>query len=345
MTEPNADVLIIGNGLGAAAIAKRLVPTGASITMLPGAGKSRSTAVDGGVVNPATLVYAFGDGADAPLDLVGDLTVFRRDQMESWALRKLGESVTHISHGEEREVLPSSLGNLVVSMTTGDIISARMVILTEGANPKIGIAAGLRPDFEPVDMVHFGRANVMNVESTEYLCGSWRTSWGMPAGYQIVPQPGNRAIVTVSARIENIMRGQRHAKDALADLLDSDLAVELGIDGPHNDLSMELVPLRSSMKPARMASHNLMISLCGCGVIDASSRNRWDATISAGAGMGAEIAAAWPDLPDWEDTGTNMATVFIDARTPYHDDKETGFIEEGPGPRKGLLGKLFSRSR
>lgn len=344
MSDPHVDVLIIGSGLGAAATAVQLSATSASIAMMEGAGRSRSTDVDGGVIAPSALAHAFGEYSDAPLHQFGELTVFRRSELEKWALEKLAGRVDQITGVEEAFVLPHDTGELTMKPANREeTLRARLVILTEGANPKIGIAAKLRPDFDPPDMIHFGRTIVSDTDVTAYRSGSWRTSWGMPVGYQVIPQSGNQAIVAVSARIENIMRCGRNAKDALADLLKSDLAEELRVTGPHGVLTMELVPLLPTGAPDVFARGNLLISPDALGAIDAREISRWNDTIRAGAKIGSMIRAEWPQLNDWDDLEAAMKRVCRSRRSPYHDDKTTGYIEEGAGPKRGLLSRLFGR--
>lgn len=343
MDRSKCDVLIIGMGLGAAAIAGSLASVGANIAMLPGAGRPRFNHLDGGIVDPVILSSVFGDIGTAPIHSINEHTVFRRDQLEAWAVDRIVKFVTIVDDFEEARATPHDTGQISIVDVTGErTLTANSVVLTEGANPKVGIAARLRPDFHPEDMIHFGRAFVEGAKVRRPMSGDWRTSWNMPAWFSVIPLPDG-ALVSASARIENIMRSGRDGRDTLRDLLESPFAEELDVYEFQGDIGMELVPLRSSDGPGTLGAHNIMISLDAIGTIDARSLHRFNASLSFGKEMGSMMASEWPNLVEWDDVGMSMWDVFTTSRTPYHDDSETGFIEDGPGKKRGLLGRLFNR--
>ena len=343
MDRQNCDIVIIGMGLGAAAIAKRLAQTGSSIVMLPGAGNARFKHLEGGIVDPAILRDALGDVSSAPLSVIGSHHVFRRDQIEEWAIQQVADSVEIVADFEEAYTIPHDTGQTSIIDATGEqSLVANSIVLTEGANPKIGIAARLRRDFDPEDMIHFGRAMVPGVEIDGPKTGAWRTPDNMPARYILIPQAGGVS-VSVSVRIENVMRSGRDGRAVLADFLASEKAEELGITGEHGEIGMELVPLLPDRGKGMTGAHNIMISLDANGVIDARSVRRYDAMLSAGREMGSMIAREWPNLVEWQELGISMWDVFTSGRRPYHDDSNTGFIEDGPGKGRGLLSRLLKR--
>lgn len=343
MSRLNYDIIIIGMGLGATAMAKRLAKTGSHIAMLPGAGHARFKHLEGGVVDPAILRDAFGDISEAPLTQIGDHHVFRRDQLEEWAIAQLADAVDVVSDFEEAYTIPHDTGKSSIVDASGEQrMSANSIVLTEGANPKIGIAAHLRRDFNPEDMIHFGRTMVSDLEIAGPVTGTWRTPGNMPARYMLIPQPDGVS-VSVSVRIENVMRSGRDGRAVLIEFLASDKAETLGLSGEHGDLGMELVPLLPERGRGMVGAHNIMISLDANGVIDARSLRRYDAMLSSGREMGAMMAREWPHLVEWQELGVSMWDVFTSGRRPYHEDSNSGFIEDGPGKGRGLLSRLFRR--
>ncbi len=343
MEELRFDIVIVGMGLGAAAIAHSLRQTAASIVMVPGVGCARFKHLDGGVLSKHQLEAVFGTSKDAPLHTVGNVSSFRRDLIEAWATDQVRPRVNIIDDFADLRVAPHESGGLSLHEESGRrAIVAKLIVLTEGASPKIGIAANIRPDFEPEDLLHFGRAIVPGVHLPASATGEWRTSWNMPAWYSAIPHPDG-AIVGASARIENIMRVGRDGREVLRDLLQSPIAATLGLPDSIPDLGMELVPLRANSKVAPLGTHRMVISPDANGTIDPRSMDRYAAVITAGAGLGAYIAAEWPDTTDWDDAGGNLATMFTVQRTPYHDSSKTGFIEDGAGKPHGLLRKLIGR--
>lgn len=343
MKSVRCDVAIIGMGLGAAAIAKRLVQTGMRVVMIQGAGCARFKHLEGGVLDPAILREAVGDISSAPILEINGHHVFRRDQLESWAIDQLGDAVEVVADFEETRTIPHDSGNLTLLNADADrSIIARAILLTEGANPKIGIAARIRQDFEPEDMIHFGRTIVTGAKIQKPVTDTWRTSGNLPSRYILVPQP-NGVSVSVSVRIENVMRAGRDGRAILAEFMESELAAKLGLGGEVGEIGMELVPLLPDRGKGMIGAHNIMISLDANGVIDARSLRRYDAMLSAGREMGAMIAREWPNPVEWHELGVSMWDVFTSGRRPYHDSVTTGFIEDGRGTGRGLLGRIFNR--
>lgn len=343
MKQMQCDVVIIGMGIGAAALARKLATIGASLVMLPGAGRARFKHLDGGIVEPRILAHTLGDLSSVPVHRVGNYTVFRRDELETWAFGTLSGSVQVVDDFEEARVLPTDFSRLKLVDTSGDqSIIANSVVLTEGANPKLGTAAGIRKDFPPEDMIHFGRTFVAGASVQEPYTGSFRTSWNMPAWYSIIPQPDG-VLVATSVRIENVMRAWRDGREVLKDFLAGDIAASHRIQGEQGEIGMELVPLKKESDHGRLGAHNIMISLDANGTIDARSLDRYNASLRSGAEMGAMMAQEWPNLVSWDVVGTNIWSMFGDPRTPYHDDSTTGFIEEGRGTRRGLFSRFRNR--
>lgn len=343
MAHSSCDVLIIGSGPGAAAIARQMRSVGAGVTILQGVGCARFKHLDGGILNPEVLRKAIGTSEGAPLHRVGEHTVFRRDLLEEWAVSQLGEGITIREGFEEAMAVPHDTGRVSVIDASGEQqILASSVVLTEGANPKIGIAARLREDFDPEDMIHFGRAVVRGDSVKAPAAGAFRTSWGVPGWYNVIPHPDG-ALVGASARIENIMRVGRDGREVLKDFLTSQIAGDLGIQGEIDEIGMELVPLRSTTRPTIIGAHNISINFDANGSIDPRSLNRYNIVLASGLEMGSMLAKEWPQLVEWDEAGLHVWDVFADERTPYHDDRGTGFIEDGAAPRRGILQRLLNR--
>lgn len=343
MDQIDCDVLIIGMGLGASAIAHRLASINARVMMIPGAGCSRFMHLDGGIVDPLVLRSAIGPIESAPLHSIGHHTVFNRAELQAWAINQIRSSVEVVEDFEEARAVPHDSGRVTIVDATGErSIRANSTVLTEGANPKIGIAARVREDFEPEDMIHFGRAKVDGVTVNEPVVGAWRTSWNMPAWYSVIPQPDG-ALVSASARIENVMRASRDGRDVLKDLLGGPLASELGIQGHYGEIGMELVPLKSGSRPSMIGAHNVLITYDGNGSVDARSLDRYNAILASSTELASMWVSEWPNIPDWDEMGIYPWNSFSTGHTPYHADKESGFIEDGPGKARGVLSRLFNR--
>lgn len=337
------DIVIIGSGIGASAIAHKLADTGASIVMVPGVGCARFKHLDGGLILARQLEDVFGTSDGAPIWSNGNVRTALRDELEDWALDLVRSHVTVLEDFADHKVVPVNAETVSLHEESGQRqIIAQRLILTEGASPKIGIAAGIRADFEPEDLIHFGRAVLPGASLSAPVSGSWRTSWGMPAWYSAIPHPKG-AIVGASARIENIMRAGRDGREVLGDFLQSAIARDLGLPDTAEAIGMELAPLRQPHDSTGIQTPNLTITPDANGSIDARSLERFAIGLRASAGIGAIIAREWPDTPDWDEVGRDFWNVPVVGREPYHDSRETGFIEDGPGKSSGILRKLFKR--
>lgn len=337
------DIVIIGTGLGASAIAHKLAPTGAAIAMTPGVGCARFKHLDGGLMSYRQLESAFGTSAEAPLHQLGNHSTFRRDHLESWALDLVRDRVTVVNDFQDLRIAPHDDGVVALHEESEQRqLIARLVILTEGASPKIGIAAKIRPDFEPEDLLHFGRAILPGVDITVPVSGTWRTSWSMPAWYSAIPHPDG-AIVSASARIENIMRVSKDGREALKVFLESQIARDLQLTDTADVVGMELVPLRVHGGNGKVGTANIVIAPDANGTVDPRSLQRYELGLRAGVELGEIISQAWPQIPQWDPLVERMRKMIPGDRTPYHDSSETGFVEEGAGPARGLLQRILKR--
>lgn len=340
MSQQEFDFIIIGTGLGATAIAHRLAETGARVVMTPGVGCARFKHLDGGVIAKASLERAFGTAEDAPIHPMGGEFTFRRDELENWAVALVQDRVTIIDGFADLRIVPHKRGGHILLEEGGDRkLVAGTVILTEGASPKIGIAARIRPDFEPEDLIHFGRAVISGVALDQAVVGDWRTSWGMPAWYSAIPHPQG-AIVSASARIENIMRVGRDGREVLKDFLQTPIASEFGLPESTETVGMELVPLRRADQLGEIEFNRILITPDVNGAIDARTLDRYEQILASGISLGDAICNTWP-----ADAEVNPAiwNVLSNHRTPYHNSRTSGFVEEGPAPATGLLRKLLKR--
>ena len=343
MEQLRFDIVIIGTGIGAASIAHRLSRTGASVAMVPGVGRSRFKQLDGGLMLSRQLEDAFGTSMGAPIRSNGNIRTVLRHELEAWAIDLVRPHVTILGDFEDHKVVPIDADTVALQEESGrrEII-ARQLILTEGASPKIGIAAGIRPDFEPEDLIHFGRTVISDASLSTFVSGSWRTTWGMPAWYSAIPHPDG-AIVSASARIENIMRAGKDGREVLADFLQSTIARDVGLPDSAGTIGMELVPLRQAQDGSRVQTSNMVITPDANGSVDARSLERFAIGLRTSVGIGAIIAREWPNTPDWDEVGKDFWNVPAVGREPYHDSRETGFIEDGAGKPAGILRKLFKR--
>jgi flavin-dependent dehydrogenase len=262
------DVLLVGSGLGATACAFALARGGARVGFVAGVGRSRSLEADGGIVDPLLVLRAFGEGAplgdvvtrrqtftaesvgSTPLlNSVEEMPrrqVYLRLELETWAReRTVAAGAEYVEGFIEATVLPAPGDLLEIMSEAGDqTLSAKTIALCEGSDPRISMRAGLRPDYDPEDQLHFAKTIIQRpAGEAVYLTGNTRTSWGMPIGVTLVPL-GSGSIVSVVARIENIMRSNRSSSNALEDLLPSRLGIDLGLQGERIHTGVELSALR-----------------------------------------------------------------------------------------------------
>lgn len=348
----DTDVLIVGAGLGAAAAARGLLKAGFRVALVPGVGCSRSPHVDGGLVDAELVASVFGAGAPLgePVDrqvairalspgqvergatvMVEPRNSYRRQQLERWALRGVVEGGGIFLEGfVEGKVFPGRDDSVVLTSERGDReIHANVIALCEGADPRIGMRLHLRPDYGPEDQVHFART-VFHGEPPDLLRrGLWRTSWGMPVEVSLNPQ-SDGTLVSVVTRIENVMRSGRSSKDALEDMLASAAFRFLDVTGERGDTGMELVPLRPHHRGMKFVHDRLLMGLDSSGVIDPRRPDRADLTIRAGQRLAACLVEGTLALDEWQESASGFVHDVLAPPSAYHDDKETGFLEEGP---------------
>jgi hypothetical protein len=127
-------------------------------------------------------------------------------------------------------------------------------------------------------------------------------------------------------------------------------AVEiLGIDGKRSEIGTELVALRRESRGARFVHDRLMMGVDASGVIDPRQPDRADQTIRSGQLLARFLASAPPSLEGWADTAGNVVRSAIRRPGAYHDDRGTGFLEEGASSVRSTLaakaGSLIRRGR
>jgi flavin-dependent dehydrogenase len=252
---------------------------------------------------------------------------FIDDFVEEKALPNPDESMTLTSERDERT------------------IRAQMIVLCEGADPRIPMRVNLRPDYGPEDQIHFARTIIHGNTIPALRTARWRTGWGMPVDLAIVPQEDG-VIVSLAARIENVMRCSRSSKDALEEFLASPAFDSLGIRGKRGETGVELVALRRQTRNIPFVLDRLVMGVDMSGVIDARRRDRADATIRSGLILARYLLDADFSLSAWP----MMAQRFIDEdlrpRASYHDDRGTGFLEEAPaGAARSIPSRLATLIR
>jgi hypothetical protein len=109
----------------------------------------------------------------------------------------------------------------------------------------------------------------------------------------------------------------------------------------------------------RLASDGLLISPDAAGAFDPRDVERWDRALRSGMLLRDHLAPhhAKGSDPEAHESWETVARTWIEAVSPravtYHDDKVTGFIEDGPrGPRvaepvqrlgRGIIARLRPR--
>lgn len=376
MTQPSLDdfdVVLIGLGLASTACARELSGGSMRVAVVPGVARSRSPEADGGLIDAQLVSGAFGRGAPLgqrvsmrevfsvgkgsispalePAVEMPERRTFRRVELESWALAHATDAgALYLDGFIEGTVLPRQDGSLALT-AEGDArqVSARTVVLCEGSDPRIAMRVGLRPDYAPDDQIHFARTILEQaVPSAAYQSGTWRTSWGMPVEASVLPLESG-VIVSVAARIENIMRCSRSSFDALEDILASPAAMEMGLTGSRVQSGVELVSLRPSSVPATLVYGRVLMGIDGAGVVDPREIGRFDLAIQGGLELAAYITNGSETSQTWDEVAMPMVRR-IRSRGQYHDDRGTGYLEEGPAGarlaqpfrrfRRGIVGRL-----
>lgn len=365
MSAIQTDVLLVGSGLGATAAARLLARSGYRVVLVPGIGSTRSPHIDGGVVDASIVEGAFGPGAPLgePVPTVASIEAtsgdalaigqaerlpsprrYQRSTLERWAMdRAASAGAMFLDDFVEGIVLPEGDGISVLTSERDDrVVKARVIALCEGADPRIG----LRPDYGPEDQIHFARVRFSGRPADEMLRGTWRMSWGMPVEVVVTPQTDG-TLVSVVARIENIMRASHSSKDALRELIASPAFESLRIDGVPGDFGMELVAIRKERRGMSFVHDRLVMGVDFSGVIDPRRVDRADLTIRAGQHLAAYLIESNLRLADWP----RRAEAFVGDAVPppraYHDDKSTGYLEEGAagGQVVGRIASLLRRGR
>lgn len=366
------DVVLIGMGLASTACGRSLADGGARVAIVPGVARSRSPEADGGLVNASLLVKAFGPGAPlgqcvsksevfsvgkgsnalgiaSAIDMPERRT-FRRVDLEGWVLvRATDAGATYLDGFIEGTFLPAQDGSMTITAEGGARqVTARHVVLCEGADPRIAMRIGLRPDYTPDDQIHFARTILAQAApSAAYRSGIWRTSWGMPVDVSVLPLESG-VMVSVAARIENVMRCSRSSVDALDDLLASPVAIEMGLTGSRVQNGVELVALRPSSTPATLVHDRLLMSIDSAGVVDPRKIGRFDAALQGGLELASWLANVSGES-SWDDIAMPIVNQ-VRSQARYHDDRRTGYLEEGPDGtrlvqpfrrlRRGIVGRL-----
>ncbi len=344
------DVLLVGSGLGATAAACFLARTGHRVALVPGIGSARSPHIDGGVIDASLVDAEFGPGAPLGETVTsfstievshsGDFTIsqaerlpslhlYQRSVLQRWAMdRAISAGAVFMDDFVEGIVLPEGDGVSVLTSERDDrVIQARVIALCEGADPRIALRVGLRPDYGPEDQLHFARVLFAGRPVDGMLRGSWRTSWGMPVDVMVTPQPEG-TLVSVVARIENIMRASHSSKDALRELIASRALASLAIDGEAGDFGMELVALRPGRRNMSFVHDRLMTGVDFSGVIDPRRLDRSDLTIRAGQHLAAYLGENNLRLEGWPTVAEAFVRDAVPPPRAYHDDKTTGYLEE-----------------
>lgn len=356
------DVLLVGSGLGATACAHALACGGKRVGFVAGVGRPRSLEADGGLVDPKLVSDAFGDGAplgevvksrktfrasdvgSAPafgaVEEMRPRRAYRRHEFERWARqRAIAEGAEYLEGFVEGQVRPTPDGTLMLASESGDqMLAADAIALCEGADPRIPMHAGLRPDYSPEDQLHFARTVVaQSMGEAIYRSGDTRTTWGMPIRVSIVPMEA-AVVVSVAARIENVMRSNRSAVNALDDLLSSCMGAELGLQGERVHTEVELVAMRRNAGNLRLSQDGLLMGLDASGILDPREARRADVAIRSGMHLAAFLLQT--GTGSWEQFAAPVLEKVRAVNPRWMDSPASGFIEESPhgaGPKETLI--------
>jgi hypothetical protein len=256
---------------------------------------------------------------------------YRRSDLEAWAMdRATRAGATYLDDFVEGRALPNDDGSMTLTSERDDRrIRATVMVLCEGADPRIPLLVKLRPDYAPDDQLHFGRTILHGRPIDAVMHGMWRTGWGMPVDVAMYPQQDG-TLVSVVTRIENIMRASRSSKDALEDLLASSAFRSLGIDGDPGDAGMELVAIRSRFRDIPFEHDRLAMGIDLSGVLDPRRLDRPELTIAAGRHLAAYLMERRLGLEEWPEAAMAFIRDAVGPAPAYHDDRNTGYLEEGP---------------
>jgi flavin-dependent dehydrogenase len=371
MSDIYAEVLLVGCGLGATSAARSLAAAGRDVVLVPGISRTRFPHLDGGVVDASLVQTAFGPGAPlgevvreeeilrltsgrrfevAQRDFIEPRVIYRRSALETWAMdRAMRAGARFIDDFIEGKALPNSDGSMTLTSERDErTIRAEIIVLCEGADPRIALRVNLRPDYGPEDQIHFARTVIHGATIPALQRAQWRAGWGMPVDLTIVPQEDG-VIVSVAARIENVMRSSRSSKDALEDFLASPAFDSLNIQGKRGETGVELVALRHQPRNIPFVHDRLAIGVDMSGVIDARHLDRADATIRSGLTLARYLLDADLSLTGWPEVAQLIVDEDLRPPASYHDDRGTGFLEEVPAgePRSvtSRLARLIRRGR
>lgn len=359
------DVLLVGSGLGAIAAAKRLAEAGLAVVLVPGIGRTRSAHIDGGLVDAALVEDAFGPAAPlgstvsrrqvleplpdhrfrpGSLESTDPKRIYHRSTLECWAMdRAVRAGAVYLDDFIEGKALPNPDGSMTLTSERDErTVKADLIVLCEGADPRIPLRVKLRPDYGPEDQIHFARTMFHGQAEPVYRHGTWRTGWGMPVQFALVPQQEG-VIVSVAARIENVMRGSRSSKDALEDFLASPECRALGIEGERQDTGVELVAVRPNRRQIPYVHDRLWMGIDASGVIDARWMNRADLTVQSGLRVANYLTGVSDGSPGWEETARRFVDGSVPPGTAYHDDRGTGFLEDGSAHQMETITRRVAR--
>jgi flavin-dependent dehydrogenase len=355
------DVLLVGSGLGATACARALAREGMRVGFVAGVGRSRSLEADGGVVDPQLVLRAFGEGAPlgavvtqqqmfradnvdsaplvSPVEEMPPRQTYRRIELERWARERAVAAGAEYAEGFIEETVPPAPGELLelISEAGDQTLSAGTIALCEGSDPRISMRAGLRPDYDPEDQLHFAKTIIERpAGEAVYSTGNTRASRGMPIGITVVPLEAG-LLVSVVARIENIMRCNRSSTNALDDLLASRLGMDLGLQGERIHTGVELSAMRRNRRNTRLSHNGLFMSLDVSGMLDPREPQRADVTIRSGMHLARFLMD--PGSGTWEEFVAPLLQEVRAINPHWIDSRSTGFIEE-PGTGAGRTGAL-----
>lgn len=339
MTTIEADLLILGHGLGASVAARIAAATGARVVMVPGVGRTRSPQQDAVLLPPAHTFLA-RELAAVPQRSVRlpdgmASTVIRRDLAEA-AMREaaIAAGVRYERSFTEGPADIHAGAVTIADEQGGGTITAARVAICEGGDPRLASHLGLRPDDAPDDLLNFARTIVRTHPPDDRLQQrDWRDVSGMPIRLTQLPMTDG-LLVSACGRLENTMRSSRSLPDALASWL-RETGHDVGAIG------VELVPLRRSRSSLVAQVGPVVLGIDAAGVIDPRRVDRASLTWDAGLVLGACLTEP---AADWQAAASAWIAAHLTRPVAPVDDRATGFLEEaGASRQRSWLRRLTRR--
>jgi flavin-dependent dehydrogenase len=246
------DVVIWGAGIAGSRIAVELAQMGRSVVIVPR--------------GPASYPEFPGFG-----DVGG--TFASRVDIEKRLVEEAEAHGAYVLHDESISALAPEAGLVSLVATGQRTVVTRCLVFADGADPRIGRARGLLPDWEPWQLVHFAYQLFDADGATEpvTIAGSrdgfaWR-------GYRI-PTPAG-TMVAAGWFLMNELDSHVHVTEVLADAV-----TRFGIaSAPLSQPAVEVAPYEPRRIASALAVHNLIVAGDLVGIVNPMSLRRVEISV------------------------------------------------------------------